>query len=268
MHRSRMNEHSTVQSMARLAQPLMVLAILLFWLAIAIVLPRGVMAGQFGDIRVSEFAPILKEALLEKGAPQDSEISFAHPETVLPGEIIAAGQDAIQSIAYTPASGRFLVRMSAPGSAQKIVITGSARVRQTIPVLLHSIARNEPLREDNIDWVTTSESLPAGTLIDIEDMVGKIARRPLGAGVPIRARDTLKPVLVERGSLITMAYKQGGLTISHRAIAEESGGAGDVIRVRNPVTQRKLRALIQGRGEVAVIGPIQDDNNTTRRRTR
>jgi len=63
----------------------------------------------------------------------------------------------------------------------------------------------------------------------------------------LRASDIAAPVLVKKGALISLTYVLGGLRLSHQAVALASGGAGDVISVRNVESDRILKAIIQDR---------------------
>ncbi len=96
------------------------------------------------------------------------------------------------------------------------------------------------------------EGLSADTLSDIQAAIGKVVRRPMLPGQPIRATDVQRNEVIGRGDLVTMTYETPGLVVSMRGRANEAGGVGDVIAVQNIQSKRVLQATVTGPGRVTV----------------
>lgn len=62
--------------------------------------------------------------------------------------------------------------------------------------------------------------------------VGMEARRRIPAGAPIQERLLKAPVLVERGRAVTLELKGVGFVVTRDARAMDSGGLGEVVRVK------------------------------------
>ncbi|UWQ79368.1 flagellar basal body P-ring formation protein FlgA [Leisingera sp. S132] len=90
-----------------------------------------------------------------------------------------------------------------------------------------------------------------GALSDPADVVGLEARVALYEGRPLRAGDIGPPAIVERNDLVTLIFRQGGLSIAAEGRALGRGAAGEAVRVMN----LSSRATVTGR--VAQDGSVE-----------
>lgn len=123
-----------------------------------------------------------------------------------------------------------------------------------VPVLARAVLRGELL--DATDF--TAEPRPAAQArgaIAARDAQGKEAARNLPAGAVVRTTDIIAPRLVKRGEPVTIAVRQGALTIATPGKALSSGGAGDLVRVLALSTSRTLDGIVEKSGTVRVVAP-------------
>jgi|SRR5579871_4077558 len=94
----------------------------------------------------------------------------------------------------------------------------------------------------------------SGVATSMDELTGMQARRMLRAGEIVRIDDVRHPVLVTKGSIVTMMFEAPGvvLTASGRAMSE--GGMGDTVTVQNPASFRQITALVTGAGAVRATG--------------
>ena len=85
-----------------------------------------------------------------------------------------------------------------------------------------------------------------------EEIEGKVARRTLLPGRLIPTGSVCEPYLVETGSPVTVMFVEGGLTISTKAVALQSGAAGDMIRLRNMDSGVVLSGIVLADGTVRI----------------
>ncbi|MEK4033522.1 flagellar basal body P-ring formation chaperone FlgA [Methylocystis sp. IM3] len=85
-----------------------------------------------------------------------------------------------------------------------------------------------------------------------EGLVGKVARRTLLPGQPIPVIAIDNPRLVAVGAQVKIVYAEGGLHIVAYGIAQQAGGVGDVIRIRNQDSGLFLSGRVQSDGSVRV----------------
>ncbi len=82
---------------------------------------------------------------------------------------------------------------------------------------------------------------------------GMVARHDLADGAPLLAAFFETPKAVERGDMVTVVSDAGGARIEAIGEALEGGRCGDVIRVRNPRSQKTFRARIASAGQVQAL---------------
>ena len=85
------------------------------------------------------------------------------------------------------------------------------------------------------------------TVTKLEDLVGMSSRRGLRPNEIVRQSDIERPILVERGSLITITLHHGPMALSAQGKALERGALGDVVQIVN----RRSNTVFEGE----VTGP-------------
>jgi flagella basal body P-ring formation protein FlgA len=101
------------------------------------------------------------------------------------------------------------------------------------------------------------EHLAAGVATGLEAVVGREVRRNLYANRPVMAADVGAPTVVQRNSLVTLAYRSGGLELTALGRAVDSGGLHEPIRVVNVDSRVTVVGRVTGPGLVRVGGPAQ-----------
>ena len=71
-------------------------------------------------------------------------------------------------------------------------------------------------------------------------------------GRAIRSTDVRRPVLVEKGSLVTMSLDRPGMSLSARGKALDNGSEGDTVRIANAQSSNIVEARVTGPGRVTV----------------
>ena len=104
--------------------------------------------------------------------------------------------------------------------------------------------------------IAIAEATVPGALRDPAEAVGLEARIVLYAGRPIRPGDLGPPAIVARNQIITLLYRQGGLTIATEGRALGRGGPGDAIRAMNTASRSTVTGTVTETGAVLVDGSI------------
>src|SRR5690606_39200564 len=121
-------------------------------------------------------------------------------------------------------------------------------------VLVRPVARGDIIRASDVVVERRARTrVPAGAIVSPDQIVGKAARRPLTAGQPLRPTDLMKPELVHQNETVTVVYETGGLSLSVRGKALESGAEGDVVNVLNIQSKRTIQGTVVGPGRVSAI---------------
>ena len=101
-------------------------------------------------------------------------------------------------------------------------------------------------------WIT---SLRESGLEDLDAVVGQEAARAISASTRIEPGMIRKVQLVSRRSFVDVKSTLGPVSITFRGVAQDDGGYGDTIAVRNPENDMIVHGVITGPGRVSVCRP-------------
>ncbi len=138
----------------------------------------------------------------------------------------------------------------AAGIAPALADTPEAgSVRVVVPA--HDIARGEVIAKSDLAFgsLPNTSSL-SGIATSVADLEGREARRLLRAGESVRANDVRRPILVTKGSTVTMTFEVPGISLTAIGRAVSEGGLGESVTVLNPVSYRQITATVTGAGQV------------------
>ncbi|RTL80289.1 MAG: flagellar basal body P-ring formation protein FlgA [Hyphomicrobiales bacterium] len=131
---------------------------------------------------------------------------------------------------------------------------GVAQAQESFPVARVTIYPGDAITEQMLDarvGAVAPES-QGFYMRTREGLVGKVARRTLLPGQPIPVIAIDNPRLVAVGAQVKIVYAEGGLHIVAYGIAQQAGGVGDVIRIRNQDSGLFLSGRVQSDGSVRV----------------
>jgi len=94
------------------------------------------------------------------------------------------------------------------------------------------------------------------TARSLEEVVGKVLRRPIRAGLPVLRTDLTEPLLVSRGDLVEVTVISGAAEIRLEASAENSGRKGDMISLFNPQTRKVFQGRVAGKDKAIVVAEL------------
>lgn len=193
-------------------------------------------------------------ALIDKGVDSEMTVSLSNRSMQLYVPTSSDASVIVENVSYDERTRRFAAYVSTPGS--KVVrVTGRAQRMINIPVLNRRVLRDEMIRAEDIIWLRTdSDRVQQDIVIHIEDLVGKTPKRGLREGYPIRSSDVRRPILVKKGSLVTIILQSPLMTLTSQGKATQNGSDGDVIRITNTQSNKVVQAVVTGAG-VASITP-------------
>lgn len=93
----------------------------------------------------------------------------------------------------------------------------------------------DPVQEDLLEEkLFQTNGMTEGAIVRTRDeIVGKIARRTLIPGQPVAISGLDTPRVIKIGANVRIIFESGGLQIIASGVAQQAGGVGDTIRVRN-----------------------------------
>lgn len=188
--------------------------------------------------------------------PEDVTITVrrAPPDLVLP-----VGQ--VRLAAAVPGGVRFDAPVVVPVSVQ----VNGAVVQQTavtfdingyiaVVTARRPLAAREMLGPDNVALARRNvRELPPGYFTTLSQVTGLSVRRPVAAGMILTPAVVAPPVVVHRGSDVTIVAQVNGIQVRAAGVALMDGAQGQVIRVQNVASQRILQARVVDATTVKVL---------------
>lgn len=218
-----------------------------------------VRASQTIDKALIETAVL--EALADQGQEGELRVELDNRSIALFLSPDAMPTVAIKDLRLNGRGGRFSATIAAPADqpVTERTIHGRFYAIISIPVLSRRMRRGEVVSEEDIEWINIAEKrIQRDVITEPDQLIGMAPRRFLRPRTPIRAGDVRRPVLVPKGSTVTMIVRTPLMTLTARGKAAESGSKGDVIRVMNTQSRRIVDAVVIDGGTVLVrgVGPL------------
>lgn len=199
---------------------------------------------------------LVKEKLFESGLSDQYRLNMTagFSEIVLPANM--PQQAEISRFTFDPEKDRFEATIAAPSASnpvKEIIVTGAVERMISIPVLSGSLKNGDIISSADIDYVDVLQrDIQRDYILNAEAIMGMTPRRMVMAGKPIRDMELENPQIINRGSAITLVYKDGGMILSASGKSMQSGAKGDIIRVVNMNSNRTLEGIVTAENEVTV----------------
>lgn len=164
----------------------------------------------------------------------------------------------VERLAFDKRTGRFQALLRAPANNPAVPlrkVQGRVYPVIEIPVLTRQIPKGEIIRDRDIEWIKLpAEQLSRNFVTASTDLVGLSPRRAIRMGQPVRSSDVEPPVLVEKGTLVSVVYNAPNMKLTTKGRALQNGALGETIDILNPASHRTIQGVITGPNEIH-IGP-------------
>ena len=115
------------------------------------------------------------------------------------------------------------------------------------------ILRGQPLQTDQVKRRKTNTSLlQQGYFKDPAELQNMQAKQSLKTGTVLTTANLAARKLVTSGQRITMILDIQGLQVKTTGVALQSAALGELIKVRNPQSNRVVEGVVSGAGQVKV----------------
>lgn len=211
-------------------------------------------------IPTADVESALRKALAAAGAPSGRHIALSRRDLDLYAAPGAAVPFRVVDARYDEASGHFgaVIELSTGAkSVDRVQVAGTLYEVVSVPVLARVMQRGEVIRDGDIDTVEMQQSaVPRNAVLDKSRIVGQTPRRLTRAGVPLSPGDLQAPVVITKGSLVTLLLRTDRMLITAQGKALDDGAAGEIIRVLNTRSKATVEGKVVGARQVTVAFPI------------
>lgn len=202
--------------------------------------------------RAQIVAEVTAALAAQESLPAEVEVEIANGDLRLHLPADAPVALTVRDLTFDQRSRRFTAVIETP--VERLRVAGVVHTITELPVLIRPIARGEVISQADVEWRRMrGDRLQRDVVTEAASLVGQAARHALRAGSPLRVADLQRPVVVAKGSLVTMMLKSGTLIITAQGRAAEDGGEGDVIRITNTQSNHAVEARVEGPSLVAVM---------------
>mgnify|MGYP003638684571 FL=1 len=208
-------------------------------------------------ISIDEISDAVKDALVQHGIkpPFAVDLSGETFQIHLPVDVPAMVE--ITGLDVNQRTNRFIANVTTGSqTAQRRTYRMSGRYYPLaqVPVIIEPIRRGAIVRPDQVEYRDMrAERVPAGTIRDIDDVIGKEALRPIKSDEPLLFRDFSNPILVRRGALVVIRLVTANMSLTARGKALEDGSKGSVIRVMNLASNKTIQVEVVAENEVRAL---------------
>jgi flagellar basal body P-ring formation protein FlgA len=217
-----------------------------------VVVERPAITIGDAEIMAAVRAELAKHKLDPKG---DVELTTRGLSLQIPAD--APAQVEVRNFNLDERTGQFNGRIVAPGADGTQSLPISGRIYRTIqvPTLSRRVAAGETVGRDDIQWQTArADAIARNVILDADKIVGMEAKRPLQADLPLHAGDVREPIVVAKGSLVTLVVQSPTMTLTSKGRAMENGARGESIRVQNTQSKIVVEGEVVSSGTVRVAG--------------
>ena len=147
------------------------------------------------------------------------------------------------------AKGGFLLPLSDSGAGQRW-ISGQIHVSRLTPVTTRMISQGERVLSKDLRMSMVDVTFAKDAGLRLEDVQGQIVARTLPVRSPVWTSDLKREPAAKKGQIVKALIGEDGFEISTNVEAQDNGFVGDLIKVKNPETQKILSGLVTDKGVV------------------
>jgi flagella basal body P-ring formation protein FlgA len=206
-------------------------------------------------------APMVRDAIAiavqeRIGSSSDLDIALDGGDLELDLPTDVENSVAVSAINFDPNSNRFAAILVAPADGPPVIqrnVFGTVYEMAQIPVPKRLISAGDIISADDLEWQPVHLTrLSGNSLTDAEQLVGRMAKRPLKAGQILRQSDVAVSPVIHKNDLIRLVVRTGQMTLSVQGKAMQDAALGQTIRVMNVNSNRQLSGTVVDAGTVAV----------------
>ena len=118
-------------------------------------------------------------------------------------------------------------------------------------IIVRPVSRGDFLEREDLGLQTLSRS-GGGGFTDIDELVGRRAKKSLRAGLVLRDRHLQPDWMVQAKQTVSVVNNTGGIHVTTAGIALENGRLGDLVKVKNLSSNSILYGFVAGSKKISI----------------
>jgi len=148
-------------------------------------------------------------------------------------------------VAVINVNGQFVTKITIPCAVKRYDQVAVAAV----PITAGEILTLDKLRLERMD----TGKLGTGYFTEMKKVIGLMTRRALTPGMVVMDAMVNKPILIKRGSLVTLVARIGSMEITTKGQAMQDGIEGQRIRIKNVNSSKVISGKVLDENTVQVL---------------
>ncbi len=213
-----------------------------------------------GNATIGRATDLVRRAILQclehEGAPADAWAVQPSLDTQQ-ARLIAESSSELSIVPLADlAQGEkpFEVTLRGVGRSQSLRISARIAAAPACVVLAEGLTRGATIQAADVREVPLPELLrgQSGYFARAAEVIGLETAQTIAAGQPLRSDMLRRPLLVEKGRIVTVYSRSAGVRVRVEARARESGSLGDRVVVESLADRQTFVARVSGIREVEV----------------
>jgi flagella basal body P-ring formation protein FlgA len=193
--------------------------------------------------RISEY--------LKKNYPELVLISVPSPSIRIPYKNY---QEKVELDSLGERYARFVYTITVNGkTVKKLWIPARIDKKVKVVVARAPIPKGLLIEPQMVEVKEVLSSKARGALSEVNEVVGKVAKKDFLPGEVIKERELSPNFVVKKGKPVKVVYEKGPIHIEILGIPLENGATGNIIRVKNISTGKVLRCRVEENGLVKYL---------------
>jgi len=155
---------------------------------------------------------------------------------------------------------RFTVSLTHDGETMQVPVKAYVSLSEQVVVVTRRLPQGSIVRRSDVELQFPNAGTRRRTrsIQSLEEVVGMQTTRGLSEGQVVETTMVERPVLVQRGQVVTVYSRTAGVQVRLEAVARQTGSLGDVIRVETLDQREPFIARVSGFQEVEVYARAVD----------
>jgi flagella basal body P-ring formation protein FlgA len=215
-------------------------------LSVVLTVPLHAQAGEF-EVARDDVAAAVAAALADRGAATKANV-IVYGDS----DILYRAQEAlkvkIQDLAFNTEARRWNATMqivSDTATLANLPIQGRYEAVISVPVITRQANTGDVISDADIIMLDVPErNVRKDTILNRDALVGKSPKRSISRNRPINISELTAPVIVKKGTSVTIQYSAPSMHIHTTGKTLEDGSLWETIRVENISSKRSISARV------------------------
>jgi|YelNatPaOPRAMG01_1025707.scaffolds.fasta_scaffold13479_7 flagella basal body P-ring formation protein FlgA len=138
---------------------------------------------------------------------------------------------------------------------ERLVASAKVKIWAQVPFTTRRIEKHRLITaEDFVLREVELSTFPRGVITDPKLLLNKRVKNSLPPGIPLRLDHLEEPPVLKKGDLANALLETPSLRISVKVVLLEDGRIGEIVRVKNPISNKELKGRVMDEKTLLIGG--------------